>query len=151
MDWKHLLDFDALPTRFYHPAVRRRLPTDPWTTLDLKTRLRLLAYCQEKTAANGRLLMQTVALWLRAYGVTHRWEFQTDWGEEFGGNSPRKLAALQRELFDPLEVLHTHTRQGHREDNAYVERSHRTDGEEFYIPWLGAVRPHGKLLVSSLP
>jgi len=137
VDLKHILDFGALPASVYNHAVRRGLPPYPWTAIDIKTRLRFLAYSYEKTAANGLLFMQSVALWLRAYGVSHRLAFQTDWGEEFGGKSPRKLAELQREVFDPLDVLRTHIRKGHSEDNAYVERSDRTDDEEFYIPWLG--------------
>ena len=136
IDLKHILDFSALPLETYRHAVAKGLPPYQWTAIDLKTRLRFLAYSYEKTAANGLLFMQTVALWLRAFGVTHRLDFQTDWGEEFGGKSPRKLALWQREHFDPLGVLRTHIRKGHSEDNAYVERSHRTDDEEFYIPWL---------------
>jgi transposase InsO family protein len=137
IDLKYILDFDALPASVYNHAVRRGLPPYQWTAIDVKTRLRFLAYSYEKSAANGLLFMQTVALWLRSFGVHLPLEFQTDWGEEFGGKSPRKLAQLQRELFEPLGVLRSHIRKGHSEDNAYVERSHRTDDEEFYIPWLG--------------
>lgn len=137
IDLKHILDFGALPERAYNHAVRHGLPPYQWTAIDVKTRLRFLAYAYEKTAANGLLFMQTVALWVRSFGIHHRLEFQSDWGEEFGGKSPRKLARLQAEVFDPLDVLRTHIRKGHSEDNAFVERSHRTDDEEFYIPWLG--------------
>ncbi len=136
IDLKHVLDFQALPLETYRHAVRQGLPPYQWTAIDIKSRLRFLAYSYEKTAANGLLFMQTVALWLRAFGIHHRLEFQTDWGEEFGGKSPRKLGQWQSQYFDPLDVLRTHIRLGHSEDNAYVERSHRTDDEEFYIPWL---------------
>lgn len=141
VDLKHILDFSALPPAVYSHAVRQGLPPYQWTVIDTKTRLRFLAYSYEKTAANGLFFMQTVALWLRAFGITHRLDFQTDWGEEFGGKSPRKLAQLQRQLFDPLGVLRTHIHKGQSQENAFVERSHRTDDEEFYIPWL-AHCPH---------
>jgi transposase InsO family protein len=39
-------------------------------------------------------------------------------------------------LFEPLGVTRSVTRKGHPEDNVFVERLHRTNDEEFYIPYL---------------
>jgi len=36
-----------------------------------------------------------------SHGLHHHLSFQTDWGEEFGGKSPKKLAGLDRRIFRP--------------------------------------------------
>ena len=71
--------------------------------------------------------LKLVALWLRAFGITRRLNFQTDWSEEFGGESPRNPAQLQAQLFYPLGMLHTHIRKGRSQENAFFESRHITD------------------------
>jgi transposase InsO family protein len=62
---------------------------------------------------------------------------QTDWGAEYGGHQTRSLKRYGQEL-NQLKLksippfTHLHTRKGKPEDNGFVERSHRTDDEEFY-------------------
>gem|GEM_PF-4870317 len=47
-----------------------------------------------------------------------------------------KLSRLQTHTFDPLKVQILRIRKRQWKDNAYVERTHRTDDEEFYVPTL---------------
>jgi len=75
-----------------------------------------------------------IQLWLGAFGFSHTLYFQTDWGEEFGGKSLRKLERLHKRIFDPANVQFKRIRKGCWKDNAYVERTHRTDDEEFHAP-----------------
>ena len=65
---------------------------------------------------------------------------QTDWGEEFGESNPEKLERLQRKYFEPLGARLVKIPLGRKEHNGRVERSHRTDDEEFYIPFLAKVQ-----------
>ena len=46
----------------------------------------------------------------------------------------RKLQRLQKRIFDPANVQLKRIRKGRWTDNAYVERTHRTDDEEFHVP-----------------
>lgn len=105
-----------------------------FTALDLRTRIRFLAYGQEESFANGWLFINLVVLWLRAFGIKEHITIQTDWGGEFGGKSGRNesLAGLDAEV--------TRIQKGRREQNGYVERSHRTDDEELYIPYGGEIK-----------
>jgi putative transposase len=135
-DLKVIRDRKALPNDVYTHHERAGLPLYQWTACCVRTRLRFLAYSNEKTLANGLLFMILVACWVRMHGLHHRICFQTDWGEEFGGKSPRKLASLDRRIFAPLDAALLRIRKGRTTDNALVERSHRSDDEEFYAPKL---------------
>jgi hypothetical protein len=135
-DLKVIRDRKALPNDVYVHHERAGLPLYQWTACCVRTRLRFLAYSFEKTMANGLLFMILVVCWLRMFGLHHRICFQTDWGEEFGGKSPRKLASLDRRIFAPLAAALLRIRKGRTTDNAIVERSHRSDDEEFYAPKL---------------
>ena len=47
-----------------------------------------------------------------------------------------KLDYLNRQIFGPLQTKLIHIPKGKKEWNAFVERSHQTDDNEFYIPQL---------------
>lgn len=52
--------------------------------------------------------------------------------------------------FLPLGVTRSVIRKGHPEDNAFVERSHQTDDQEFYIPYLLMIRNEKDLIKRGL-
>lgn len=133
LDTKEILDFKTLPEEIYLHILDHGLPRIQWTAIDIKTRLRFIAYSQEKSYANGVTFMILLALWLKAFGITHEIYFQTDWGEEFGGKSYTKINHLQDEILKPLDVRLVRIPKGKKEYNGIVERSHRTDDEEFYL------------------
>ena len=135
-DLKVIPDRKGLPPRAYDHVHKAKLPPYQWTACCVRTRTRFVAYSHEKTFANGLAFMTLVVLWLRAHGLLHQVNFQTDWGEEFGGKSPKKLASLDRRIFKPLGATLHRIRKGRTTDNAIVERSHRSDDEEFYAPLL---------------
>lgn len=76
-----------------------------------------MAYSYQKSWTNGLTFFLWVLSWLRSHGVTVPIVFTVDRGEEFGAS------LIQNHVASPQE-------------NAHVERSHRTDDEEFYIPRL---------------
>ena len=84
---------------------------------------------------NGLAFLILVALWLRAHGVTVPLTFQTDWGQEFGGDNPAQVHALSERFLAPLGARLACYPKGRKGYNGRVERSHRTDDEEFYRPY----------------
>jgi len=132
IDVKHIADQSALPSDAYASIFRNKLPQYQFTAIDVRTRMRFLAYADELSFKNGLTFMLLVANWLRTFGVRTKVFFQTDNGTEFGGlGASRKRQLMQQLIFDSLDVqlLSTPPRALL---NSFVERSHRTDDEEFY-------------------
>jgi len=88
--------------------------------------MRFACYGYEKSFINGYNFMLLVLAWLRLFGIYHRVYFQSDWGEEFGGKSIRKIERINRELDKPGATL-LRIAKGKPNENAFVERVHRTD------------------------
>lgn len=133
IDAKHIADQSALPKEAYAAIFKNKLPQYQFTAIDIKTRLRFIAYAHSLSFANGVAFMLLVASWLKAFGVNRQMFFQTDNGSEFGGKaSSRKRSMMQSLIFDPLDVSLLNIPPGQKQANSYVERSHRTDDEEFY-------------------
>ncbi|MGC8817544.1 MAG: helix-turn-helix domain-containing protein, partial [Candidatus Hadarchaeum sp.] len=159
VDVKDVLDKGALGTKPWDHLAKRKLPRYQWTFLEGRTRLRFLAWSHEVSLTNGLCFMSLVMLWLRGHGIEGEVVWQTDWGEEFGerrraptrlglfwGSNPDKLHRLQKKHYEPVGARLARIPLGRKEHNGRVERSHRTDDEEFYIPFLDKVRTEEGLL-----
>jgi hypothetical protein len=83
--------------------------------------------------------MLLVLMWLRAFGCETAVTFQTDWGQEFGGDNPEHVRQLSDQFLDPLDGQLARYPKGRKGYNGRVERSHRADDEEFYRPLLLAI------------
>ncbi len=136
VDVKDILDKKALGTTLWQHIRQRRLPRYQYTACDGRTRLRFLAYDHHNNSTNGLAFMLLVLFWLRAHGITAPITFQTDWGQEFGGDNPDHVAALNARFFQPLNAALCRYPKGRKQYNGRVERSHRSDDEEFYRPYL---------------
>jgi transposase InsO family protein len=137
IDVKEVVDGDTLPAETYthlKELAKKNVPLYQFTAIDVRTRLRFLAYGQQDSFANGWSFMILVILWLRSFGIKYHIIMQTDWGEEFGGTSGKKIAWMNC-LLGHLDAEITRIQKGRAQQNGYVERSHRTDDEEFYIPY----------------
>jgi hypothetical protein len=135
-DTKEIPDIKALPKEVYAHIFKNRLPIYQWTAIDPKVKLKFLAYSINKTFTNGLAFMLLVWMWLRVFGIDYKLFFQFDGGVEFPGPTLEKLAQMQEKLFKHLNVQLLRTRKNHPEDNGFVERTHRTDDEEFYVSHL---------------
>ncbi|GAW94343.1 integrase core domain-containing protein [Calderihabitans maritimus] len=132
-DTKHIADQNALPSEAYAALFKNKLPLYQFTAIDVKTRLRFISYAHSLSFENGLTFMLLVEAWLRAFGVNHHLFFQTDNGQEFGGTyNSRKRKLMQSLIFDRLGVSLLNIPPRQTMVNSYVERSHRTDDEEFY-------------------
>lgn len=108
----------------------------------MRTRTKFLCYSSKLRTWLGIRFWMLLTCWLRGHGLSQRMFYQTDWGNEFGGVLSWKLEKIQRKVLEPWNVQLLRIRKGQWKDNAYVERTHRTDDEEFYIPQLKTMRNH---------
>jgi len=132
-DLKYVVDQKALSMAQINHIYAHNLPIDQWSALDLNTHFKLNAYSDEKSWTNGLTWFLWVITWLRSHGVSHQVTFTVDHREEFGGKSWYKITEPRKLLSGfGCKLIQNHPR--HPKKNAHLERSHRTDDDEFYIP-----------------
>ena len=149
IDLKYIRDRKALTKEQIIHLDRYRIPNYQWSALDVNSRFKLIAYSREKSWTNGLCWYLWVISWLRSHGVKTGIVFTVDHGEEFGGQSWMKLREL-RKLIKGFGCRLIQNHKGHCEENAHVERSHRTDDDEFYIPRAMHFNSEGDLLDEAL-
>jgi len=131
IDLKYMRDQKALTREQILHLDRFAIPNYQWSALDVNSRFKLIAYSRQRSWTNGLCFYLWVIAWLRSHGVTAQIVFTVDNGEEFGGKSWLKVKEL-RKLIAGFGCRLIQNRKGHPEENAHVERSHRTDDDEFY-------------------
>ena len=133
IDLKHIIDQKALSMDQISHIYAHNLPIYQWGAIDVNSRFKLIAYSQEKSWTNGLTWFLWVTSWLRSHGVTSNIVYTVDHGVEFGGDCWWKITEL-RHLLRGFGCSIIQNQKRHPEQNAHLERSHRTDDEEFYIP-----------------
>ena len=149
IDLKHIRDQKALSKAQIMHLDRYNIPNYQWSALDVNSRFKLIGYSREKSWTNGLCWYLWVISWLRSHGVKNQIVFTVDNGEEFGGKSWMKVKEL-RQLIAGFGCRLIQNHKGHCEENAHLERSHRTDDEEFYIPRTFKIRCEEDLLDESM-
>ncbi len=146
VDVKDIRDEQTLGSRLIHHLTQAQLPRYQWTFLEGRTRLRFLAYSHRLSQTHALCFAGLVLFWLRAHGLKQTLQWQTDWGSEWGGESLPKIERLNQKFFRPLGAELVRFPLGRKGYNGRVERSHRTDDEEFYLPLLLKLRDERTLL-----
>jgi len=149
MDVKFIRDQKALTKQQIVHLDKFNIPNYQWSALDVRSRFKLIGYSKEKSWTNGLLWYLWVISWLRSYGVKSEIIFTVDNGEEFGGESWMKVKEL-RKLLRGFGCRLIQNHKGHPEENAHLERSHRTDDDEFYIPRVLKIKSEKDLLNEAL-
>ena len=149
MDVKHIRDQKALTKEQIIHLDRHNIPNYQWGALDVNTRFKLIGYSREKSWTNGLCWYLWVISWLRSHGVKSQIVFTVDNGEEFGGKSWMKVREL-RKLISGFGCRLIQNHKGHCEENAHLERSHRTDDDEFYIPRALKIKSETDLLSEAM-
>jgi len=125
------------------------LATQPLHSLQRYSRFKLMAYSDQKSWTNGLTFFLWVLSWLRSHGVSVPIVFTVDRGEEFGGKSWLKLIELRKLLSGfGCSIIQNHAASP--QENAHVERSHRTDDEEFYIPRLLSIHSQKDFFLEAM-
>lgn len=145
MDIKHIRDQKALSKEQLIHLDKFNLPNYQWGALDVNSRFKMVGYSREKTWTNGLCWYLWVISFLRSHGVTCPIVFTVDNGEEFGGKSWLKIKEL-RKLISGFGCKLIRNHKGHPEENSQLERSHRTDDDEFYIPRILNIKSEADLL-----
>lgn len=139
IDLKHIIDQKALSIEQISHIYTHELPLYQWGAIDVNSRFKLIAYSNEKTWTNGLTWFLWVTSWFRSHGATGEIIYTVDHGEEFGGQSWLKIIELRKLLAGfNCKLIQNHLK--HPEENAHLERSHRTDDDEFYIPRLLSIQ-----------
>jgi len=149
IDLKHIRDHKALTREQIIHLDKYEIPNYQWSAIDVNSRFKLIAYSREKTWTNGLCWYLWVISWLRSHGVTANIVFTVDNGEEFGGKSWLKVRDL-RKLISSFGCRLIQNHKGHAEENAHLERSHRTDDDEFYIPRVMKFKNEADLIDESM-
>lgn len=132
-DTKEIADKHSLPKEIYEKfKFKDEFPKFQWTIIDVKTKTRFLAWSYSLSAFFGFCFLKFVIFWIRAHGILGKIHFQIDGGPEMCSASKRKLRRWNERLVKyNVEVYDT---EGTQWKQNLVERSHRTDDEEFYCP-----------------
>ncbi len=149
MDVKFIRDHKALTHEQIIHLDRYHIPNYQWGALDVTSRFKLIAFSREKSWTNGLCFYLWVISYLRSSGVTCRIIFTVDNGEEFGCKSWLKVREL-RKLIAGFGCRLIQNHKGHPEENAHLERSHRTDDDEFYIPRVLTIKSENGLIDEAL-
>jgi transposase len=141
-DVKDVYDKGTLGTERTTHLARLGLPRYQWTFLEAQSRLRFLAYSHRLTRDCGVAFLWLCLKWLQHWAALPQApvQIQTDWGEEFGGDNPARIEQLNRKYFQPLGARLCRYPLGRKGYNGRVERLHRSDDEELYMPTLLEVR-----------
>jgi transposase len=137
-DVKDVYDKGTLGTKRTTHLARVNLPRYQWTFLEGKSRLRFLAYSRALNQDCALAFLLICLWWLGRFKVRPKEELQiqTDWGTEFGGDNPAKVELLNRKYLAPLGARLCRYPKGRKGYNGRIERLHRSDDEEFYMPML---------------
>ncbi|MFW5911084.1 MAG: helix-turn-helix domain-containing protein, partial [Thiohalospira sp.] len=137
-DVKDVRDKGTLGTERTTRIDRAGLPRYQWTFLEGQSRLRFLAYSRRLTRDCGVAFLSLCLDWLRRWDALPDGpvQIQTDWGSEFGGDNPERIEQLNGKYFRPRGGRLCRYPLGRKGYNGRVERSHRSDDEEFYQPLL---------------
>lgn len=134
IDTKDIADKTSIPQALYDRIDQGLMPRWQWTWIDVASRTRFLAYSYEHTWANGQIFFQLVRAWLDLFGVTETIGCSIDGGVEWHATTERSFDGAMDRFYRPLRCQMSIIRKRHPEDNCFVERSHRTDDEECYVP-----------------
>jgi putative transposase len=137
LDTKHILDKKALPPTVYEyfAAHATIIPRYEWNLIDAKSRFRFTAYSYEVNATFGLYFLAFAVGCIRT--ALNNWEIPIavgqDNGVEFCSGSPKKAIDWNNTLKPLNASIYTYNPYWDIRKNL-IERSHRTDDEEFLIP-----------------
>lgn len=149
MDTKYIRDHKALSEEQIIYIDRYNIPNFQWGALDVNSRFKMISYSRERTWTKGLCWYLWVISWFHSHGFKAQIVFTMDNGEEFGGKSLMKVREL-RKLLSRFGCRLIQNHKAHCEENAHLERPHRTDDEEFYIPWVLQIKTEADLLNEAM-
>jgi hypothetical protein len=135
-DTKTIPDTKALPKDIYDKfKLNPELPVIEWNIIDVKSRFRFIAYSHERTSFFGFQFIVFVLQYIRANTINKDLKITigTDNGSEFYSGSKKKEAEWNAH-FNILNAEIYSYNPGWDVRKNLIERSHKTDDEEFFVP-----------------
>ena len=133
-DVKHILDKGALPLDIYEKfKITKDLPIYQRTIIEVKTRWRFLSYSNKINATLWLEFLKFTLMFIRNQWIDRKMTVWFDGWIEFCSASDKKLA-VWNDLLKTIncEVYQYEWAKDIRKN--LIERSHRSDDEEFYVP-----------------
>ena len=135
-DTKHILDQKALPRQIYQQfKLSNWMPRYQWTFQDAKSRFRFIAYSRHINSEYGLKYLVFCLMYIRY--TFNNWHTKINIGFDHGvencSGSTRKLADWNH----ILSLVNAKAYQYHLGNDIrknIIERSHKTDDEEFFVP-----------------
>ena len=136
IDTKHILDQGALPLEVYERfQLNKEIPIYEWNIIDAKSRFRFIAYSHNLASEFGFKFLVSTIQYIR--GTLSNYDLHinvfTDNGSEFYNGSKRKEKEWNKVLSIMNATIESYE-PGHDIRKNLIERSHKSDDEEFYIP-----------------
>ena len=135
-DTKTITDKKALPEDIYKKfSINKNIPIIEWNLIDVKTRFRFIAYSHARTSDFGLNFLISCIQYIRSIGVLmdQKITIGTDRGSEFFSGSDRKKLEWNKNLSVLNASIYSYESKFDTRKNL-IERSHRTDDEEFFVP-----------------
>lgn len=136
-DTKHILDKKALPKTVYEyfSDNQKEIPRYEWNLIDAKSRFRFLAYSYDINATFGLYFLLFSLGCIRT--LTNNWDISITIGQDNGSefcSGSQKKAIDWNSMLKPLNAsIYQYNPYWDIRKNL-IERSHRTDDEELFIP-----------------
>ena len=139
VDTKHIEDFEALWNLCFIPR-KYKLPLYQWSYIDAKSKFKIIAYSYKLRPDFWLMFIGLIATFIKAMWIDYHLEFQADnWPADFCWWSKRK----EEEWNKLLKIINCSFKSipaWKKYLQGIVERSHRTDDEELYRPYLSRMK-----------
>jgi len=134
-DVKYVLDKKALPQEIYGTLSGKDIPKYEWNIIDVASRMRWIAYSYNINAEFGHRFLMFVIQYIRASlpMFDRKIIIGMDNGSEFCSGSKRKEDEFNNLLKLVNAEIYTYNPNFDIRKNL-IERSHRSDDEEFFVP-----------------
>lgn len=134
-DTKVIADAKSLPEEIYKNLKHNKhLPLYEWNIMDVASRSRFTAYSRGKSSTFWLQFLVYTLSHLRYFGIKTPIRVHTDWWVEFFRWSERKQKEWNDILFELNTNIDCYNPNWDIRKNL-IERSHRSDDEEFLIPF----------------
>jgi hypothetical protein len=148
-DTKELADAKSLPVDVYENFKHNEdLPLIEWNLIDAASRTRFMAYSRGKSSTFGLQFLVWVMSHIRYSGFTEYIHVHTDNGVEFFSGSEKKKVQWNDLLKELNADIDAYNPNWDIRKNL-IERSHRSDDEEFLIPFGTKMKTKERFMIQA--
>jgi len=148
-DTKILADAKSLPADIYENLkYNEHLPIYEWNIIDVASRSRFIAYSRWKSSTFWLQFLVFTISHLRYCWITNHIRIHTDWGSEFFSWSERKQVDWNSVLKELDADIDCYNPDWDIRKNL-IERSHRSDDEEFLIPFWETMKTKEQFMIQA--